>query len=169
MWTTNGDTGNEPDDQRVAQAVARLSDSAHTGALATSSGDGPTVCTVYLARDENRYWFTSQTTTQHAADIRAHGRVGLSIWIAPTNWGDPLQGLQLRGNAIEVTAADDAVTGLDSLHARFPGTVNTLPGVESVTGETRTTCLFVVTCESGSIRDEAVFGKGKFPILWTGA
>lgn len=163
MWRP---VSSELDSKLVEAAVSRIVTEVLTGALATSVGNGPWVSTAYVAFKGNRFWFTSQESTRHVAEMRQVPAVGLAMWKAPDKWGEKLLGLQLSGRASEVSTATEAEAGLEALHDKFPGTLETLPNADAVIGNSKKTCLFMVECDRGSVRDEANIGKGRFPIVW---
>lgn len=163
MWIS---TDSRVDSAAADKATREIVENVLTAAIATSSTEGPWVFTAYVACEGHRFWFTSQESTRHVAELRLTPMIGLAMWSAPSAWGEPLVGLQLSGSASEVVAAADAKAGLSALHKKFPGTASTLPGPDAVIGNSRKTCLFMLDCNQGSIRDEAHLGKGRFPIVW---
>ena len=164
MWTF---IDREGDGNAAQVAVARIVNDVLTAAIATTSAQsGPWIFTAYVAFRGNRCWFTSQESTRHVAEIREASPVAVAMWAEPEAWGDPLLGLQLAGYASEVVTHEDAEVGLAALHEKFPGTQGTLPATGAVIGESKRTCLFMVECDRGSVRDEARIGKGRFPITW---
>lgn len=164
MWKASTD---QPGAPAINAAVARIVNGTLTAALATATDDGPWVWTVYVAFRGNRFWFTSQDSTRHVAAMRKTPAVGVAMWRAPVAWGEKLLGLQLAGQAAEVLTQSDAESGLEVLHEKFPGTLETLPTTDTVMGKSKRTCLFMVECHAGSVRDEENIGKGRFPILWS--
>ena len=163
MWET---AGGGPDNELVQMSFGQIVNEVLTAAIATVSEQGLWTFTAYVACRGNCFWFTSQESTRHVGEIRKVPTVALNIWRAPESWGEKLVGLQLAGRAFEVRGAEDAEIGLATLHDKFPGTLETLPSVEAVTGEAKRTCMFRVECDAGTIRDEDSLGKGRFAIVW---
>lgn len=162
MWVSDSND----QDELVGSVVERLASEVLTAAIATVGEGTPWIFTAYVALKGNHLWFTSQETTRHVGEIRRFSDVAVALWKAPDAWGEQLRGLQLAGRATEVGAASEAEIGLDALHSKFSGTLETLPSSAAVIGASRKTCLFLVECQRGTVRDEVAMGKGRFPIVW---
>jgi uncharacterized protein YhbP (UPF0306 family) len=162
MWSTESDL----DDSLVQRVVERITIDVLTGAVTTQTADGPWIFTAYLAFRDNCCWFTSQEATRHVPELRENPAVAVAMWKEPRQWGEKLVGLQLSGRAKEVLTETEASSGLEVLHDKFPGTLNTIPSPEAVLGSSKRTCLFMVQFANGTVRDEDSLGKGRFSIGW---
>lgn len=147
----------------VEQSMQTLFSQEMTGAFAVAAQDGSIRSwTAYVALSNSTLYFTSQANTQHAEALNKVGSCSLALWRRPTEWGEPLYGLQLYGRCVEISDPAEATLGIAALHRRFPGTVAALPDENAVIGNDRKTCLFAVSPTSGKIIDEAQFGPRNF-------
>lgn len=87
--------------------------------VATSSGDRPWCCTVYFAVDNahHLYWL-SLPDREHSQDISRNPYVGGSIAL-PHEYGKPMQGIQFRGSAREVTDSQEINSLSEAYAQRF--------------------------------------------------
>jgi len=162
MWVS---LENELDKAEVNLSVKSLFSSILTGSIGVGNSS-PWIFTAYLAMDQNKIWFTSQESTRHVSIIKEFGTVSVCIWSEPKMWGDPLNGIQLEGEAKEVLTVSGAKEGLAALHNKFTGIMSTLPNPSDVLGTNRKTTMFVIKCKQGSLRDQLRFGKGAHFIQW---
>lgn len=163
MW--QADSG-EIEAPKLKESMDELFGTVHTGSVSLFAGK-PLSFTAYVARLDNEVWLTSKETTDHVTAINdSFLDVAVCVWRQPGEWGEPLYGIQLTGSINLVTDEENARSGLEVLHNRFPGTKKTLPTVGYVLGDTKVTCLQRIMLTSGKIRDERRIGKGMHNISW---
>ncbi len=87
--------------------------------IATVKDNQPWACSVYFAYDSdlNLYWI-SLPSRCHSMEVRANGSVAGTV-VLPHTPGGPVRGLQLEGDAYELSSRVSAEIGMSSYAERY--------------------------------------------------
>ncbi len=102
-----------------SQVIKDYLEAQHMMQLATVSEGQPWCCTVYFVTDENYnlYW-ASIPSRRHSQEIKAHSRVAVAI-AAKFIKGQPVAGLQIEGQAEELTPSPEIRDITERYAAKF--------------------------------------------------
>lgn len=133
-------------------------------ALSTSSRN-PWSCIVYYVADSNiNLYFVSSPKSQHCRDIAKNSKVSCAIYNSDQGVSDKKKGVQLRGNASEVT-------GLDKIKWFFRMWAKINPGNKDVINfknfkdKVISSRIYRVTPKKIKLFDEKLYGEESFKIL----
>ncbi len=97
---------------QLAELVKKYLNEVNMMQLATTSGDQPWICILYFAADDqqNLFWI-STPVRRHSLEIAEHSKVAAAV---PVKWsyGEPIVGLQIEGQALEVSDPSAIAEGI---------------------------------------------------------
>jgi uncharacterized protein YhbP (UPF0306 family) len=132
-------------------------------ALATVGSDGfPHANTAFFAHDDDLVvYFVSERSARHSTNLRRDPRVTASVFLDPPTYGEQLRGVQLAGEADQVSTVDTS-TALATYQGKFPTFAVDAQARERFLQADGPSVLFRLRVDAVTVLDEPRFGRRRY-------
>jgi uncharacterized protein len=158
--------GTEIPSATVAESVEAIA--AQTSVLSLATGDvtgAPHANMAFFALGPDfDLFFVSEPGTRHGRNVAARPRASASVWLAPPEYGEHLQGMQLTGECA-IAADDVAVAAFAAYSGRFPSFGRDPAMRESYLAGTAASSLYRFRVNSLTLVDEPRLGRRNYLTL----